>query len=95
MPPVIRHPGALFGGLGGVAALFPAPARACAVCVGWGSEGQGLNGGFYWSALLLTALPFAVVAVIGIWVFHTVRHGGARSAAPTPTLPPSRSSSSI
>ena len=31
-------------------------------------EGRGLNGGFYWSALLLTALPFAIVAVIGAWV---------------------------
>lgn len=47
--------------------LLPAHARACAVCISW-TEGQGLNGGFYWSALLLTALPFVVVAVIGAWV---------------------------
>ncbi len=47
--------------------LLPTVAQACSVCVGW-AEGQGLNGGFYWSALLLTALPFAVIAVIGVWV---------------------------
>lgn len=47
--------------------LLPAKARACEVCVTW-TQGQGLNGGFYWSALMLTVLPFAVVAVIGAWV---------------------------
>ena len=48
-------------------ALFPMDAWACPVCIGW-TERQGLNGGFYWGALLLTALPFAIVAVIGAWV---------------------------
>ena len=52
--------------------LFPANARACAVCVGWG-EGQGLHAGFYWSALLLTTLPFALVAVIGAWLRSSVK----------------------
>lgn len=47
--------------------LLPAKARACAVCISW-TESRGLNGGFYGSALLLTALPFVVVAVIGAWV---------------------------
>ena len=47
--------------------LLPANARACAVCISW-TDGQGSNGGFYWSWLLLTALPFAIVAVIGAWV---------------------------
>ena len=62
-------------------ALLPLEARACAVCLGW-TEGQGLNGGFYWSALLLTALPFVVVAVIGAWLRRAaseqaaVRDGG-------------------
>jgi len=53
-------------------ALLPLEARACAVCLGW-TEGQGLNGGFYWSALLLTALPFVVVAVIGAWLTRAAR----------------------
>lgn len=51
--------------------LLPTNARACSVCVSW-TEGRGLNGGFYWSALLLTALPFAIAAVIGAWVGYTV-----------------------
>jgi hypothetical protein len=53
-------------------ALLPPDAQACSVCVGW-SEGQGLNGGFYWSALLLTALPFVVVGVIGAWLTRAAR----------------------
>jgi hypothetical protein len=53
-------------------ALLPPDAQACSVCVGW-SEGQGLNGGFYWSALLLTALPFAVIAAIGAWAWRAHR----------------------
>ena len=55
-----------------LAALLPADAWACSVCVGW-NEGQGLHAGFYVSALLLTALPFAVVAVIGVWLRAKVR----------------------
>ena len=57
------------------ATFFPADAEACAVCIGW-AEGQGL-GGFYWSALLLTALPFAVIAAIGAWVWREHRVTGA------------------
>ncbi len=53
-------------------ALLPLEAQACSVCLGW-AEGQGLNGGFYWSALLLTLLPFAVVMVIGAWVRRALR----------------------
>ena len=48
---------------------------------------QGLNGGFYWSALLLTDLPFAVVAAIGGWIGYTVR----RAPRTAPPAPPSRS----
>lgn len=55
-------------------ALLPADALACSVCVGW-TDGQGLNGGFYWSALLLTLLPFAVVAAIGAWAGYSARRG--------------------
>ena len=53
--------------------LLPLEARACAVCLGW-TDGQGLNGGFYWSALLLTALPFVVVGVIGAWVARAAQN---------------------
>lgn len=54
-------------------------AWACAVCIGW-SDGQGLNSGFYSSALLLTALPFAILAVIGAWVGYTVYRARPRHA---------------
>jgi hypothetical protein len=47
--------------------LLVTDAWACAVCVGW-AEGQGLHAGFYVSALLLSVLPFALVAVIGAWL---------------------------
>jgi hypothetical protein len=47
-------------------ALTPTGASACAVCVG--GVGESGTAGFYWSALLLTALPFAVIAAIGAWV---------------------------
>ena len=70
-------------------ALLPPEAQACSVCLGW-TEGQGLNGGFYWSALLLTLLPFAVVAVIGAWVRHALRRssgGGAPVQASHTTEP--------
>jgi hypothetical protein len=52
--------------------LLPIETQACSVCVGW-TEGKGLNGGFYWSALLLTALPFVVAAVIGAWLGYATR----------------------
>src|SRR3972149_2954133 len=48
-------------------ALFPLEARACSVCIR-GAGGADAAWGYYWSALLLTLLPFAVVAVIGAWV---------------------------
>jgi hypothetical protein len=61
-------------GLAGVvAALLPAAADACGVCVGWGGEGRGLTAGFYWSALVLTALPFALVGAAGIWLRRLTR----------------------
>jgi len=52
-------------------ALFPADAWACSVCVGW-AEDQGLHAGFYWSALLLTVVPFALVGVIGAWMRYAI-----------------------
>lgn len=65
------------------AAFLPAEAWACSVCVGW-TEGQGLNGGFYWSALLLTLLPFTVVAVIGAWLGYAFRRVRSRPATGDP-----------
>jgi len=54
------------------ASLFtPSQGLACSVCIGW-AQGQEASG-FYWSALLLTALPFAVVAAIGAWVWSAHR----------------------
>lgn len=64
-------------------ALLPPEARACSVCLGW-SEGQGLNGGFYWSALLLTALPFVVVGVVGAWLTRAARRSRPRQAPANP-----------
>lgn len=62
-------------------ALFPLEARACSVCIGW-TGGADADWGYYWSALLLTLLPFVVVAVIGAWLRRAasekaaVRDGG-------------------
>lgn len=64
-------------------ALLPPDAQACSVCVGW-PEGQGLNGGFYWSALLLTALPFVVVGIIGAWLTRAARLSRSRRTPATP-----------
>lgn len=64
-------------------ALLPGNAWACAVCVGWTGR-QGTDSGFYWSALLLTALPFAVVAVIGAWLVRAARRPRQAPATPEP-----------
>lgn len=70
-------------GLAGVvAALLPAGADACAVCVGWGGEGQGLTPGFYWSALVLTTLPFVAVGVAGLWLRRLARRDLRAPRAP-------------
>lgn len=73
----MAHP--LYAGLSRLSAaltvtLLPARAWACAVCIGWGEGQEPLATGFYWSALLLTALPFAVVVTIGAWIGYVVRH---------------------
>jgi hypothetical protein len=60
-------------------ALLATEASACPAC--WSAE-QGLNGGFYWSALLLTLLPFAVVASIGLWIGFATRRVFRRPASP-------------
>lgn len=63
--------------------LLTRDVQACSVCVGW-TGGQGADSGFYWSALLLTALPFAVVAVIGAWLVRAARRPRQAPATPEP-----------
>lgn len=58
-------------------------AEACSVCIGPGSEERGLTAGFYWSALLLTALPFALAGLIGVWL----RRATGRLSPPSPPAP--------
>jgi hypothetical protein len=65
-----------WGGAAG-ALLAPVAAQACAVC--WtgtgGSEQDPLARGFYWGVLFLMAMPFAVVATIGGWLWYAHRRG--------------------
>lgn len=74
----------------GASVLLPGIADACSVCVGPGSEGRGLTAGFYWSALLLTALPFAIAGIVGAWVVRTARRdpkeSGRGATEPSPPL---------
>lgn len=56
------------------ALLLPWPARACSVCL-LGGAGDGPNAGFYWSALLLTLLPLALAAGLGLWLRRVLRPG--------------------
>lgn len=51
--------------------LLPAEALACATCVG--APWQKTDVGFYWSALFLMGVPFAVAGVIGGWLFYHSR----------------------
>jgi hypothetical protein len=80
----VRRRRELTGAVGAVltlaAILGPVVAEACAVCVGWGRENAGLNPGFYWSAVLLTMLPFVAVVVAGAWLHRHVSAAGRRSA---------------
>lgn len=57
------------------AGLVPLAAQACAVCwIGAGSpEQDALARGFYWGVLFLMAMPFAVVASIGGWLWYAHR----------------------
>lgn len=80
---VRRRFAAALGGLSAWSGLVPALAEACSVCIGPGSEARGLTAGFYWSALLLTALPFAVAGLIGVWL----RRATGRLSPPSPPTP--------
>ncbi len=53
-------------------ALLPLEARACTVCLGWRGGGDA-DWGYYWSALLLTLLPFVVVALVGGLIRRALR----------------------
>ena len=53
-------------------ALLPLEAGACAICIGWAGGGDA-DWGYYWSALLLTLLPFVVVALVGGWIRRALR----------------------
>ena len=59
LPPLARL--ALWGGCFLLSAL---PLNACPLCKETISAVKGLAEGFYWSTLLLLAVPFFVVAVI-------------------------------
>lgn len=67
--------GAWLGAAGGW--LLPALAEACAVCgAGGGSpEHDAIARGFYWGVLFLMAMPFAVAASIGGWLWYAHRRG--------------------
>lgn len=62
------------------AGLIPVAAQACSVCwIGSGSpEHDALARGFYWGVLFLMAMPFAVVASIGGWLWYAHRRGRRR-----------------
>ena len=72
-------------GSAGGALLAPVAAQACAVCwTGAGAPEQDpLARGFYWGVLFLMAMPFAVVAVIGGWLWYA--HRRARGRRPRET----------
>ena len=65
-------------------AFLPLEAQACSVCIGW-TGGADADWRYYWSALLLTLLPFAVVMVIGAWVRHAFLRSPGRGS---PAQPP-------
>ncbi|MGH7406771.1 MAG: hypothetical protein ACREKF_02020 [Candidatus Methylomirabilales bacterium] len=65
--------------------LVPVAAQACAVCwSGAGSpEHDALARGFYWGVLFLMAMPFAVVASIGGWLWYAHWRGRGRRGKET------------
>ena len=73
--------------LAGWSTLLPGLAEACSVCIGPGSEERGLTAGFYWSALLLTLLPFALAAALTLSIGGVVRRADP-GPAPEEGRPP-------
>lgn len=62
-------------------AWMPAEALGCPVCYGW-TQGGGNRAGFYWSAVLLSLLPFGLVGALALWLRRSlqasVTRGGGR-----------------
>ena len=65
--------------------LVPVAAQACGVrWTGAGSpEHDALARGFYWGVLFLMAMPFAVAASIGGWLWYAHRRGRGRRGKET------------
>jgi hypothetical protein len=74
---VRRHGAEVLGVLSAGSICVPGLAEACSVCVGPGSESRGLGAGFYWSALLLTLLPFVLAAALVVSMGRIWRHRGS------------------
>lgn len=57
--------------------LLPVVAEACGVCwaAGGSPEHDAIARGFYWGVLFLMAMPFAVAASIGGWLWYAYRRG--------------------
>lgn len=63
--------------------FIPGAAVACPLC--FASSGSGTLYGFYLSTLLLTLMPFALIALVAFFAFadRRVRSAAAPNAAPT------------
>ncbi|MGH7830130.1 MAG: hypothetical protein ACREP8_08115 [Candidatus Binatia bacterium] len=51
--------------------LFPLAAQACAVCLTGSVANDPLTDAFNWSVLFLMAMPYTVLASIGMWLFYS------------------------
>ncbi len=61
--------------------VFPGLAAACPVC--FASSGSGTLYGFYLSTILLSAMPFVLVALVAYCAFAARPTGEATGHAPT------------
>jgi hypothetical protein len=59
----------------------PLRALACSSCIGWLKDRALWDSGFLWSTVLIMAMPFAVIGVIGGWIVYTYRHSNVKSEA--------------
>ena len=68
-----------------VVLLNPVAAAACPACFSAASEQSRLA--YYWTAALMTLLPFTIVGAIGGWLYLRQRTPGrSPSEAPLPVL---------
>lgn len=72
-----RFPTLVAWGSAAGAWLVPVAAQACPVCwtPGGSPEHDAAARGFYWGVLFLMAMPFAVAASIGGWLWYAHRRG--------------------